>query len=124
GGANIGANNGDSQDAKINADIAGGKKTRPQDEHLQLNEDTVWQGGRQDRLNPKAAEAVPEIRKLLFAGRIGEAEKLAQDGMLSIPPRLPSYSTLGDLYLRSAPSNGPEAAVTDYRRELDLDSAI
>lgn len=124
GGANTGANNGNSQDRKINADIADGTKTRPQDEHLQLNEDTVWQGGRQDRLNPKAAETVPQIRKLLLAGQIGEAEKLAQEGMLSIPPRLPSYSTLGDLYLRSVMPEGGQEPVTDYRRELDLDSAI
>jgi alpha-L-fucosidase 2 len=124
GGVNTGANNGDSQDRKANADIADGKKTRPQDEHLQLNEDTVWQGGRQDRLNPKAAEAVPQIRKLLLAGRVGEAEKLAQDGMLSIPPRLPSYSTLGDLYLRSTPQESMQEPVKNYRRELNLDTAI
>jgi alpha-L-fucosidase 2 len=124
GGANIGVNNGDSKDRKVNADIADGKKTRPQDEHLQLNEDTVWQGGRQDRVNPKADEAVPQIRKLLFAGQIGEAERLAQEGMLSIPPRLPSYSTLGDLYLRAAVREGVQERVTDYRRDLNLDTAI
>lgn len=120
GGANIGANNGDSLDRKANIEIADGKRTRAQDEHLQLNEDTVWQGGRMDRLNPKAGEVVPQIRKLLLAGQIGEAEKLAADGMLAVPPRLPSYSTLGDLYLRST-SDSP---ATNYRRELNLDTAI
>src|SRR5215469_8628843 len=33
-----------------------------QDEHIQLNEDTVWSGERRDRMNPAAAKAVPEIR--------------------------------------------------------------
>src|ERR1700761_5435100 len=53
GGANTTANNGDQQNRRVNADIADGSKTRPQDEHLQLNESTLWQGSRTDKLNPQ-----------------------------------------------------------------------
>jgi len=91
-----------------------------QEERIQLNEDTVWAGEKRDRNNPAARESVLEIRRLLFAGRIAEAQALAEKGMLSIPRRLPPYQTLGDLWLRFS---GQEA-VADYRRELDLDTGI
>jgi len=40
--------------------------------------------------------------------------------MIGRPPGMPSYSTLGDLYLRSA----DKGDVTDYRRQLDLDTGV
>ena len=40
-------------------------------ERLQLNEETVWYGGHRDRHNPNALAALPEIRRLLMAGRGG-----------------------------------------------------
>src|SRR5437868_459190 len=57
------------------------------DEHIQLNEDTVWSGERRDRMNPAARQAVPEIRRLLFAGKVAEAEAMADKDMLAIPRR-------------------------------------
>jgi alpha-L-fucosidase 2 len=126
GGANIGGNNGDAEDDKKNSGLLDGSKTRGQDEHLQLNEASVWQGSRADRLNPAAGAAFPQIRKLLLdskgidGAKISEAEKLAQADLIAIPARQPGYSTLGDLYLRSADAS----PVTDYRRELDLDTGI
>ncbi len=90
------------------------------EEHLQLNEDTIWAGEKRDRLNPAGAAAVPEVRRLLFAGRIKEAEDLADKAMIAIPRRMPMYQTLGDLYLRLPDSAG----VSDYRRSLDLDTAV
>jgi alpha-L-fucosidase 2 len=32
-------------------------------EHIQLNEDTVWNGRKRDRLNPEALKALPEVRR-------------------------------------------------------------
>jgi alpha-L-fucosidase 2 len=90
------------------------------EEHLQLNEDTVWAGEKRDRLNPAGATAVPKVRELLFAGKLKEAEDLADKDMIAIPRRMPMYQTLGDLYLRFPDSAG----VSDYRRQLDLDTAI
>src|SRR5215213_1621828 len=34
------------------------------EEHLQLNEETVWAGERRDRVNPAGRAAVPEVRRL------------------------------------------------------------
>src|SRR5262245_63654427 len=61
------------------------------DERLQLNEDTVWAGEKRDRVNPKAAESLPEIRRLLFAGKPAEAEVIADKTIISIPRRMPPY---------------------------------
>ena len=91
----------------------------PQADHIQLNEDTVWAGEKRDRNNPQAAKSLPEIRRLLFAGMPHEAELLADKTIISTPPRLPPYQTMGDLRIGSKPGS-----VSDYRRELDLDTAI
>ncbi len=39
-------------------------------ERLQLNEETVWAGGPHDYANPEGLAALPEIRRLVFAGSI------------------------------------------------------
>jgi alpha-L-fucosidase 2 len=126
GGANSGQNNGDLQASRQNAPLLDESLTTGADEHLQLNESSLWQGSRANRLNPCAHEAVPQIRKLLLdaqgtdGAKISAAEKLAHDCMIGIPASMPSYSTLGDLYLRGT-KNG---TVSDYRRQLDLETGI
>jgi alpha-L-fucosidase 2 len=92
----------------------------PAKERLQLNEETVWMGERRDRDNPQASRT-PEVRKLLMAGKVHEAEALAAQVMMGVPDRLPCYQTLGDLWLDF--DNVP-VAVTGYRLELDLDEAV
>jgi alpha-L-fucosidase 2 len=89
-------------------------------ERLQLNEETVWMGERRDRNNPQAARTA-EVRALLMAGKVHEAEALAADVMMGIPDRLPCYQTLGDLLLEF---DGVLESVQEYRLELDLDEAI
>jgi alpha-L-fucosidase 2 len=126
GGANTGSTNGDLQASRLNQPLLDGSQTYAGDEHLQLNESSLWQGSRANRLNPCAGEAFPQIRKLLLeshgtdAQKITEAEKLAHQCMIAIPAGMPGYSTLGDLYLRSS----DRGAVSDYRRELDLDTGV
>ena len=125
GGANSGENNGDEQASRRNASLLDGSQTSGADEHLQLNESSLWQGSRANRLNPRAHEAVPKIRKLLLDSRgldgakISAAEKLAQD-MIGIPSGMPGYSTLGDLYLHGLNAG----KISDYRRQLDLNTGI
>ena len=43
--------------------LADGSLTRGQDEHLQLNEDTLWAGDGEDHFNPKAHEAFAASRQ-------------------------------------------------------------
>ncbi len=89
-------------------------------ERIQLNEDTIWAGEKRDRNNPEGAKNLPEVRRLLFAGKPKEAEVLAERTIISIPKRMPPYQPLGDLLLAFP---GHENA-TSYMRELDLDSGI
>jgi len=89
-------------------------------ERLQLNEETIWDGYPRDTTNPDALKALPEVRRLLFEGKNEEATKLAGEALKGRPQRINSYQPLGDLHLRTP---RPEK-VTDYRRSLDLDSGI
>ncbi|MCG3149711.1 MAG: hypothetical protein PCFJNLEI_03176 [Verrucomicrobiae bacterium] len=88
-------------------------------EELQLNEDTVWAGKYIDRANPAALPALPEVRRLLFAGRNTEATELATQSMLGIPVNIESYQPLASLIITR-----PAALLTGYRRELDLRTGI
>jgi alpha-L-fucosidase 2 len=73
-------------------------------ERLQLNEDTVWAGERRDRTNPAGPSAVPEVRRLLFAGKAAEAEALADRAIIATPRRMPPYQSLGDLTIEFSTS--------------------
>ena len=42
----------------------------PSLERIQLNEESIWDGEIRDRNNPKAGEAVPRIRELLFGNAL------------------------------------------------------
>ncbi len=89
-------------------------------ERIQLNEESLWDGGPVDRDNPDALKVLPEVRRLLFAGKNEEATKLSAESMMGIPPRVRSYQSLGDLYLSFPESD----AVSGYRRDLDLDTGV
>lgn len=90
-------------------------------ERLQLNEGTVWTGKDVDFVNPAAKAALPEVRKLLFAGKYAEAQKMAREKMMGDKKVPSSYETLGDL---SLDFEIPKGEISNYRRELDIDSAI
>lgn len=89
-------------------------------ERIQLNEDTLWAGGPYDPSNPEAREALPEARRLIFEGKYKEAEKLINEKMMGHLPAQMCYQPVGDLKLTFP---GHET-VGDYRRELNLDTAI
>src|SRR5215208_6565793 len=89
-------------------------------ERIQINEETVWAGERRDRTNPDGARALPEVRRLLFAGRVSEAEELAEKSIIAVPKRMPPYQSLGDLLL-TFPGRG---RAEGYVRELDIDAGV
>jgi alpha-L-fucosidase 2 len=89
------------------------------EERLQLNECTLWGGQPGDYANPEAGKHLAEVRRLIFAGKISEAENLGGN-MLGNPPFQLPYQPLGDLRLRFP---GHEKA-EHYVRALDLDQAI
>ena len=89
-------------------------------ERIQLNEETLWMGGPRDTDNAEARAALPEVRRLLFAGQPREAYALAERKLMGKPWRLESYQSLADLRLNF----DHEGEITDYQRSLDLDSAV
>ena len=89
-------------------------------ERIQLNENTLWMGGPRDTNNPDAFKHLAEVRRLLFAGLPVEAYTVAEKYSMGRPFRLESYQTLGDLRLTFEHEGTP----TDYRFELDIDTAI
>ena len=90
------------------------------EERLQLNEGTIWAGGPHDYTNPEGLAALPEIRRLVFAGQWGDAQNLINAHFMGRPVGQMPYQTAGDLTLTF-----PDAdTVSDYRRELDLETAI
>ena len=112
-------------------------------ERIQLNEDTVWNGGPRDRNNPSTLAELPKIRQLLKEGSLAAAHALTNDALAGLPDSMRCYEPLADLTLRfdhaglvvkNTPDNlansdvfiTPEMAIgdiTDYRRELDLRTA-
>ena len=91
-------------------------------ERLQLNEDSVWYGGPVDRNNPDALKYLPEIRRLIFAGEIQKAERLALLTLAGIPESQRPYQPLGDLWLHFD-GHEKDEKIENYCRELDLNTA-
>ena len=97
------------------------------EECLQLNEATVWTGGPYDPSNPEALKALPEVRRLVLAGKFREAQELYGRRMMARPPNQQKYQPLGDLWIRPLGLGRPtdqNKQLLGYRRELDLDAAI
>ena len=114
-------------------------------DRYQLNDDAIWSGGAQERMNPAAPEAIGEVRQLLASGQLALAEELTEERIASAPEGQRAYEPLCDLILQTrTPSNPrftvpfllnglsgrdlkrlePEEGVTGYRRELCLTTGV
>jgi alpha-L-fucosidase 2 len=89
-------------------------------ERIQFNESTVWNGEPHDYAHPGASQHLNELRQLLFEGKQAEAEKLAMEVFMSDPLHQKAYQAFGDLNLEFPGL----ANATDYRRELNLNNAV
>jgi alpha-L-fucosidase 2 len=103
---------------KLGAMVFGGIN----EERLQLNEESVWTRDGKIEDKQDAKKYIPEIRKMLFAGKVTEAQKLTIDKILS--PRLPTgtntYQSLGNIRMEFE----NYGRISNYSRELDLKNAI
>ena len=99
---------------RLGAMVFGGIET----ERLALNEDTLWSGSPKPWNNRDAKKVLPEIRRLVIdEEKYHEADTLCKKMQ---GPYNQSYQPLGNLTLKFDVLND----ITDYRRELDLDTAI
>lgn len=89
-------------------------------ERVELNEEGLWAGGPWDARLTAVLKGLPEIHRLLFAGKPVEAGALARQHLLASPQRQPPCQTMADLWLEFP----DHERAADYRRELDLERAV
>lgn len=80
-----------------NGRIGGMVYGRTEHELIQLNEDSVWSGGKRNRNNPDAPEGLKEVRELLKQERIPEAEEIAFRKLQGVSSESRHYMPLGNL---------------------------
>lgn len=91
-------------------------------EQIQVNEESMWYGGKADRINPDFKANLPLIRKYLDEGQIAKAERLMDQSMSGCPDSMHPYQTLGEI--RFTFYGIDKDGVTNYSRSLDLDRAM
>jgi alpha-L-fucosidase 2 len=99
---------------RLGAMVFGGAK----EERLQLNEDTLWSGAPRQWNNPEALKHLPEVRRLVLEVQDYVAADKVTKQMQGLFAE--AYQPVGDL--RIAMDHAEDVA--DYRRELDLDTAV
>lgn len=82
-----------------------------------LNEDTLWSGYPRDWNNPRALQALPEVRRAVLEARYEDAERLSKAGMMG--PYTQAYMPLGDWHIRFYHGHFADG----YRRSLNLEDA-
>ena len=92
-------------------------------ETIQLNEESLW-GGYKNDANAPAAEHLPEIQRLLLDGKIDEASALSEKYMRSNPLRIRSYQSFGNLSIDFFGESARSVKSENYRRELNLETGI
>ena len=91
-------------------------------ERIALNETTFWSGAPHDYNNPSAGEHYEYIKEQLFAGKYAEMGDYITKNFNGIPHILEAFQPLGDLFLTFPDVDS--TAVTDYRREMDMETGI
>src|SRR5882757_7121314 len=101
------------------------------EERIVLNESSVWSGSRQDADREDAYKVLPEIRRLLLAGKNSEAVALVNANFTCKGPgssggtgddQYGCYQVLGNLHLSFRGDTNVPAE--NYRRELNLNEAV
>lgn len=91
-------------------------------EHVQLNEETVWAGGPHNNVNPRSAEYFKVVRELVFKKEYQRAQEIANKHIYSVQNGMP-YQPVGDLYIECL-NHKDINLVKNYKRELDIENAI
>ena len=99
--------------SRMGAMIYGGTDT----EEIQLNEETFWSGQPYDNNSKEALEYLPEVRRLIFEGKEGEAAKLLDKYFVKGPHGM-RFLPLGSLKLSLGHKD-----VSNYERALNLGNA-
>lgn len=101
---------------RLGAMIYGGVEN----DHIQFNEETLWNGAPTDYAHKGASKYLAQIRQFLNDGKQKEAEELAMAEFMSVPLGQRTYQAFGDLNLHFL----HQSNFKNYHRELDLKNAI
>lgn len=101
----------------LGAMLYGGTQT----DEIQLNEETFWSGGSHDNNSKTSLNYLEQVRDLIFSGKESQAESLINSHFVKGPHGM-KYLTLGSLKISHM--NVSASNVTDYHRELDLQTAL
>ena len=86
-------------------------------EEIQLNEETFWSGSPHSNNSTESERYLPEVRRLIFQGKEGEAAKLLDQHFVKGPHGM-RFLPLGSLKLKLGHTD-----VDKYRRTLNLGDA-
>jgi len=90
----------------------------PDNELIQLNEETLWAGGPVDlNPNPSSPQYLPQVREALRLQDWGKAQDLCKKMQGNYTQ---SYAPLGDLHIKQSYSGD----VQNYYRDLNLNNAV
>ena len=90
-------------------------------DEIQLNEDSFWSGGPHNNNSTTSARYLDKVRSLIFSGKEQEAEDLINQQFVK-GPHGQKFLTLGSLKMTY--KDITESKVTNYQRELDLQTAL
>jgi hypothetical protein len=93
---------------------------RTSTELIQLNEDSVWYGGPQDRTPRDASRHLPLLRQLIRDGRHAEAERLVKASFFATPASMRHYEPAGTCTFEF---EHDDTDALFYERHLDLSSS-
>lgn len=92
-------------------------------ETLALNESTMWSGAYdENQQRPFGREKLNQVRKLFFEGKLAEGNNIVSREMNGTPHSQGTHLPIGDLKLNF--TYPQDEKVSNYRRELDLKTAI
>ncbi|HTE00053.1 MAG TPA: glycoside hydrolase family 95 protein [Mucilaginibacter sp.] len=92
----------------------------PAEERIQLNESTYWTGGPYSSVVPGSNKYLPEVQRLIFAGKMNDANKLFGRHLMGYPVEQQKYQSLANLMLFFKDNKD----VSDYKRWLNLETGI
>ncbi|PJJ47791.1 glycoside hydrolase family 95 protein [Hymenobacter chitinivorans] len=92
----------------------------PARERLQLNEETIWAGGPNNNVKSDALPVIQQLRAQVLAGRLQEAQAVAQSQMQPAGNSGMPYQMAANVYLDFP---GHDQA-TAYQRDLDISRAV
>src|SRR5688500_3039857 len=92
----------------------------PGSERIALNHNRLWRGTTRKRTNPDGKAGLEEFRRLMFEGKIAEANRRAKELLHWQYEGVDNYQPAGDLLVHLQLDDPLRA----YRRQLDLSTGI